>query len=279
MFSVLGDREIGGRTGTILQGESGANDPVGIALMIGMIELADASRRQRLDRRARVLCRRWRSGSRVGVAGGLAARRLAQARSRSRAPVSTPCARSPAPASIYGIAAVAGGSGFLAVFVAGLLVGDVRAPFKAESEVFHDALSSLAEIVVFVALGLTISISALGGDGGSTGSLLAAAARVRDPAGRRRGRCCCRAGCATASARSSPGAGSRARSRSCSPRSRSGTASPTPTGSTTSSSSSCSRRSSSRARRCRSPPGASACRCAASSRRRTPSAAAPSSCP
>ena len=45
---------------------------------------------------------------------------------------------------IYGVAAVAGGSGFLAVFVAGLLVGDVRAPFKAESEVFHDALSSLA---------------------------------------------------------------------------------------------------------------------------------------
>src|SRR5215207_3176683 len=39
-FSVLGGREIIGRTGTILKGESGANDPVGIALMIGMIELA-----------------------------------------------------------------------------------------------------------------------------------------------------------------------------------------------------------------------------------------------
>ena len=40
MFSVLGKREIGGRTGTILEGESGVNDPVGIALMIGMLELA-----------------------------------------------------------------------------------------------------------------------------------------------------------------------------------------------------------------------------------------------
>src|SRR5262245_28182405 len=75
---------------------------------------------------------------------------------------------------IYGVAAVAGGSGFLAVFVAGLLVGDVRAPFKAESEVFHEALSSLAEIVVFVALGLTISISALDGDVWVDGLLLAA---------------------------------------------------------------------------------------------------------
>src|SRR5215218_4144322 len=40
MFSVLGNKEIGGRAGTILEGESGVNDPVGIALMIGMIELA-----------------------------------------------------------------------------------------------------------------------------------------------------------------------------------------------------------------------------------------------
>src|SRR6478735_4369185 len=40
MFSVLGRREVSGRTGTILEAESGANDPVGIALMIGMIEFA-----------------------------------------------------------------------------------------------------------------------------------------------------------------------------------------------------------------------------------------------
>lgn len=39
-FSVLGGREIRGRAGTILEGEAGTNDPVGIALMIGMIELA-----------------------------------------------------------------------------------------------------------------------------------------------------------------------------------------------------------------------------------------------
>src|SRR3954451_7003821 len=33
MFSVFGRKEVAGRTGTILEGESGANDPVGIALM------------------------------------------------------------------------------------------------------------------------------------------------------------------------------------------------------------------------------------------------------
>ena len=40
MFSVLGRREVEGRSGTILEGEAGVNDPAGIALMLGMIELA-----------------------------------------------------------------------------------------------------------------------------------------------------------------------------------------------------------------------------------------------
>src|SRR3954453_20188250 len=37
VFSVLGQREVAGRSGTILEGESGANDPVGIALMASLL--------------------------------------------------------------------------------------------------------------------------------------------------------------------------------------------------------------------------------------------------
>ncbi len=37
VFSVLGKREIAGRSGTILEGESGANDPVGISLMVSLL--------------------------------------------------------------------------------------------------------------------------------------------------------------------------------------------------------------------------------------------------
>ena len=40
MFSVLARREVAGRSGTTLEGEAGVNDPAGIALMLGMIELA-----------------------------------------------------------------------------------------------------------------------------------------------------------------------------------------------------------------------------------------------
>jgi potassium/hydrogen antiporter len=59
---------------------------------------------------------------------------------------------------LYGLATVAHGSGFLAVFVAGILIGDASAPFKREIERFHSSLAGLSEIVAFVVLGLTISL-------------------------------------------------------------------------------------------------------------------------
>src|SRR3954452_7700804 len=37
VFSVLGRREITGRSGTLIEGESGANDPVGIAIMVSLL--------------------------------------------------------------------------------------------------------------------------------------------------------------------------------------------------------------------------------------------------
>src|SRR5262249_58567347 len=77
-------------------------------------------------------------------------------------------------AVVYGVASVAGGSGFLAVFIAGLVVGDVRAPYRDEIGIFHEALSSLAEIVVFGVLGLTISLSSLDAGVWGDGILLAA---------------------------------------------------------------------------------------------------------
>jgi cell volume regulation protein A len=60
--------------------------------------------------------------------------------------------------AIFGLATVARGSGFLAVFAAGILIGDERAPYKREIERFHSSLASLAEIVAFVMLGLTVRL-------------------------------------------------------------------------------------------------------------------------
>ena len=156
MFSVLGNREVGGRTGTILEGESGANDPVGIALMIGMIELAthdDASRWGVLSDFAVEMA----VGLAVGVAAGLL---LAPFMRRIGLPDVQlyPLQVLALAGVVYGAASVAHGSGFLAVFVAGLLFGDARVAHKQEIERFAKSLSSLAEITVFLALGLTVSL-------------------------------------------------------------------------------------------------------------------------
>jgi potassium/hydrogen antiporter len=159
MFSILGNREIGGRTGTILEGEAGVNDPVGIALMIGMVEFATADDGT-LWTVAEEFVLEMSIGLAVGVAGTallvLFIRRV-HLPSEGLYPLRTLAAAG----VIYGLASVAGGSGFLAVFVAGLVLGDLDLPHKRQIRRFHMALASLAEIVVFVALGLTVSVSQL----------------------------------------------------------------------------------------------------------------------
>jgi cell volume regulation protein A len=160
MFSVLGRKEVGGRTGTILEGESGMNDPVGIALMIGMLDYATHA-----NSTFWVVVQEFVVEMSVGLAIGLAGA-LVLLESLRRFHLANPALyplRSLAAAGvIYGVAAVAHGSGFLAVFVAGILVGDAAYPHREDVERFHTSLASLAEVVVFVALGLTVNQVDLG---------------------------------------------------------------------------------------------------------------------
>ena len=158
-FSVLGGREIRGRTGTILKGESGANDPVGIALMIGMIELAtsdDGSFWTVVEEFAVEMA----GGVVVGVAGAALLLPLMR-RMPLPSPALYPLRMLAAAGVIYGAATLVHGSGFLAVFVAGILIGDRPVPHRQEIDGFLDSISSLAEIAMFVALGLTIDLTDL----------------------------------------------------------------------------------------------------------------------
>jgi cell volume regulation protein A len=160
MFSVLGQREVGGRTGTILEGESGVNDPVGIALMVGMLDFATHA-----NSSFWVVVREFVVEMSVGLAIGVAGA-LVMLESFRRIHLANPALyplRSLAAAGvIYGVAAVAHGSGFVAVFVAGILIGDASYPHREAVERFQTSLASLAEIVVFVALGLTVNKVSLG---------------------------------------------------------------------------------------------------------------------
>ncbi len=159
VFSVLGQREIQGRTGTILEGESGANDPVGIAMMAGLLA-AGAGGASAVTHGIVEFVLQLGVGAIVGVVGGWLLLTFVQ-----RVPLRSDALhviRTLAGAcAIYGLATIAHGSGFLAVFIAGIMLADVALPFKGEIERFHSALASLGEIVAFTLLGFMISISAL----------------------------------------------------------------------------------------------------------------------
>ncbi|HET7856428.1 MAG TPA: cation:proton antiporter [Gaiellaceae bacterium] len=163
MFSILGDKEIGGRTGTILEGESGVNDPVGIALMIGMLEFATSD-----NGSIWTIVREFVLEMSVGLIVGLAGTALLVfLMRRVRLPSESlyPLRTLAAAGLIYGLASVAHGSGFLAVFIAGLALGDLDLPYKRQIRRFHTSLASLAEIVVFVGLGLTVDVTELFDEG------------------------------------------------------------------------------------------------------------------
>ena len=159
VFGLLGQNPVGGTVATVLEGESGANDPVGISLMTALLGaggitlsgLADASRTFGLQ-----VC----VGAVVGVAGGQALVWLIRRPSLGGAG-QRPIASAAAAVAIYGIAAAADGSGFLAVFIAGISLGDEPFPYKIQVERFHSSLASLGEIAAFISLGLTLDLHVL----------------------------------------------------------------------------------------------------------------------
>jgi potassium/hydrogen antiporter len=174
VFSVLGRREVAGRSGTLLEGESGANDPVGIALMVALISSGSASGLGAVWHGVEEFALQMGIGALVGWLGGALLVYLMR-----RLPLPSealyPIRVLGSAGLVYALATVAHGSGFLAVFVAGILAGDERAPYKREIERFSAVLASLGEIVAFTVLGLTISVRTLG-DGNALGIGLALAA-------------------------------------------------------------------------------------------------------
>ncbi|MDP2566422.1 potassium/proton antiporter [Pseudoalteromonas marina] len=61
----------------------------------------------------------------------------------------------------FGLASTFGGSGFLSVFITGVLLGNSNFKFKNGTLLFHDGLAWLGQIMMFVVLGLLITPSSL----------------------------------------------------------------------------------------------------------------------
>jgi cell volume regulation protein A len=155
VFSVLGRREIPGHSRTLLEGESGANDPIGIALMISILG-ADAATGGAVAKAVGQFGLQMGVGLAVGVLAGLGLSRVC--RVLHDAERVFPVIALVWAAPTFALAYVAHGSGFLAVFVAGIVVGDEH---RAVVRRLTDRLSSVAEVVAFVVLGLSVSFSSV----------------------------------------------------------------------------------------------------------------------
>ena len=151
VYAVLRGRPGSERARTILEGESGFNDPAGIALMVAvMATVADVG--SSYPHSAVRFIEELAIGSAAGVCGGLiliAALRVTHQIDRSVQAVALVLG-----AVLLGaLTATLHGSGFLAVYVAGLLVSDAWARRAGTGQAVPEALSAVAEPMIFAMLG------------------------------------------------------------------------------------------------------------------------------
>src|SRR6185295_1594918 len=141
------------RVGATLETESGSNDPFAVLLTLLLVEYLKVGDGSWLHV-GKVLAEQAFIGTIVGILGGRAMV-LVLNRANLAQGLHAPFV-SVAVIVIFAFAAVFHGSGFLAVYLAGLVVGN--RPVRAHNTlvVFLDAVTWLAQIVMFVLLGLLV---------------------------------------------------------------------------------------------------------------------------
>jgi potassium/hydrogen antiporter len=143
-----------------LEGESGFNDPVAVLLVVGFIDWIEQPGYGIADMLL-LFVREMGIGAVIGVAVGFAAVNLLR-RTKLASAGLYPVATLSAAGLAFGGAATLHGSGFLAAYVAGLVLGSGRIPAKQTVTVFHEGLAWVAQIAMFLALGLLVFPSQLG---------------------------------------------------------------------------------------------------------------------
>ena len=154
VFATLRYTNIRRRIARTLEAETGGNDPVAIALTIGLIDWIEKPSFVFPDLLLLVV-RQLFLGLVVGVALGALAMWVF-ARLPHSIGAFVPVASVAAGALSFGTADVIGGSGFLAVFLVGLAVGSTPSRYRRQLVAFHEGLAFLAQVTMFIVLGLLV---------------------------------------------------------------------------------------------------------------------------
>jgi potassium/hydrogen antiporter len=160
IFAVLRRSTLEKRLARALEGESGMNDPVALLLVIGFIEWIQEPGYGLADM-AGLLVLKLAIGAAIGVALG---RLSVAALNRARLPTDGiyPVATIAIAGLAFGVAEIAYGSGFLAVYLTGLALGAGRIPARRTVVAFHEGVGWVAQIGLFILLGLLVFPSELG---------------------------------------------------------------------------------------------------------------------
>jgi cell volume regulation protein A len=160
IFAVLRRSTLKKRLARALEGESGMNDPVALLLVIGFIEWIQQPGFGLADM-VGLLALKLAIGAAVGLALGWLA---TSALDRVRLPTDGiyPVATIAIAGLAFGLAEVAHGSGFLAVYLTALALGAARIPARRTIVAFHEGVGWVAQIGLFILLGLLVFPSALG---------------------------------------------------------------------------------------------------------------------
>jgi cell volume regulation protein A len=154
VFAVLRGSTLRRRLARTLEGESGINDPIAVLLVIGCIEALDDPTYGVLDAILQAL-RELSIGFGIGLAvAGAAVLFLRHVRLPSAGLY--PVASIATGALAFGAAQSLHGSGFLAVFLAGLVLGTASTPARRTIVTFHDGLAWVAQLGLFLTLGLLV---------------------------------------------------------------------------------------------------------------------------
>lgn len=161
VFSVLRSKNasLKGELGPLLELESGSNDPMAVFLTVGLLRLIEDPGSSVLTL-VPLFVLQMTVGAAVGLVMAWVAVLLIN-RVRLEYDGLYPVVTLAVVLLAYGAAALLGGSGFLAVYVAGLRLGNADFVHKRRLVGFHDAIAWLAQISMFLVLGLLVFPSRL----------------------------------------------------------------------------------------------------------------------